>query len=259
MFFALQFRSCMSTSTLQDEAPVALVTGASQRLGAQLAAFLHARGMRVVVHYHHSETAARALCAELEAARAHSTLAIQADLGALDTPARLVSSVASQWGRLDVLINNAAVFRATPLEHTQLDDWDEITSVNLRAPYFLSQAATPWLRMRGGLIVNLADIYAERPRPQFAVYCASKAGLVGLTRALARDLAPDIRVNAIAPGAILWSSEASVAEQQAILARTPLARLGEPADIAHAMGYLLDAPYVTGQVLTVDGGRSIFD
>jgi len=171
----------------------------------------------------------------------------------------MLGQVHSRWGRLDVLINNAAVFRPTPLATSNFDDWQEIIGVNLRAPYFLSRAATPLLRASRGLIVNLADIYAERPRAQFAIYCASKAGLIGMTRALARELAPEIRVNAIAPGAILWSSEASPAEQQAILARTPLARLGEPADIAHAVGYLVDAPYVTGQVLTVDGGRSIFD
>ena len=250
----------MSSSTVADgAAPVALVTGASQRLGAQLATFLHARGMRVGIHYHHSAASARALCARLEALRTNSTLLIEADLAAAESPDRLLGQVHSRWGRLDVLINNAAVFRPTPLATSNFDDWQEIIGVNLRAPYFLSRAATPLLRASRGLIVNLADIYAERPRAQFAIYCASKAGLIGMTRALARELAPEIRVNAIAPGAILWSSEASPAERQAILARTPLARLGEPADIAHAVGYLVDAPYVTGQVLTVDGGRSIFD
>lgn len=242
-----------------DTAPVALVTGASQRLGAQLAISLHARGYRVVVHYHRSEGAARALCARLDAERPDATLAIAADLGAPDAPAQLVAAAAQRWDRLDVLVNNAAVFRPTPLADSGHDDWEAITGVNLRAPYFLAQAALPWLQAHQGLIVNLVDIYAERPRPQFAIYCAAKAGLIGLTRALARELAPTVRVNAIAPGAILWSSEASAAEQQAILARTPLARLGDPQDIARALDYLLDAPYVTGQVLTVDGGRSIFD
>ena len=240
-------------------APVALVTGASQRLGAQLATALHARGMRVVVHYHQSVAAAQALCDKLEAARPASTLQICADLATPTAPAQIINEVQAHWGRLDLLVNNAAVFRATPLATSGLDDWDEITGINLRAPYFLCRAATPLLRQQRGLIVNLADIYADRPRPEYAIYCASKAGLVGLTRALARELAPEIRVNAVAPGAILWTADASLAEQQAILARTPLERLGEPSDIARAVGYLLDAPYVTGQVLTVDGGRSIFD
>ncbi len=239
--------------------PIALVTGASQRLGAQLASSLHARGMRVVVHYHHSVAAARALCDKLEAARPGSTLALCADLATRAAPTQIIDQVQAHWGRLDLLVNNAAVFRATPLATSELDDWDEITGINLRAPYFLCRAAAPLLRAQRGLIVNLADIYADRPRPEYAIYCASKAGLVGLTRALARELAPEIRVNAVAPGAILWTADASLAEQQAILARTPLERLGEPSDIATAVAYLLDAPYVTGQVLTVDGGRSIFD
>ena len=241
------------------DSPIALVTGASQRLGAQLASSLHARGMRVVVHYHHSVAAAQALCDQLEAARPGSTLALCADLATRTAPTQIIDQVQAHWGRLDLLVNNAAIFRATPLATSELDDWDEITGINLRAPYFLCRAAAPLLRAQRGLIVNLADIYADRPRPEYAIYCASKAGLVGLTRALARELAPEIRVNAVAPGAILWTADASLAEQQAILARTPLERLGEPSDIATAVAYLLDAPYVTGQVLTVDGGRSIFD
>lgn len=242
-----------------DSAPVALVTGGSQRLGAHLVAALHARGMRVAVHYHRSDSAARGLCAALDAQRRGATFAVGADLTDPAAPDALVRAVAARWGRMDLLVNNAAVFRPTPLDDSALTDWDEILGVNLRAPYFTARAAAPLLRASRGLIVNLVDIYAERPRTEFAIYCASKAGLVGVTRALARELAPDVRVNAIAPGAILWSSEASEAEQQAILGRTPLARLGEPADIARAVHYLVDAPYVTGQVLTVDGGRSIFD
>lgn len=241
------------------ETPVALVTGASQRLGAHLAAALHARGMCVVVHYHRSVTAARDLCARLEALRPGSTLPVCADLSTQDAPAQIMEQVRSYWGRLDVLINNAAVFRATPLSASSFEDWQEVTGINLRAPYFLSQAATPLLRQRLGLIINLADVYAERPRPHYAIYCASKAGLLGITRALARELAPEIRVNAVAPGAILWSADASLEEQQSVLTRTPLGRIGEPSDIATAVRYLIDAPYVTGQVITVDGGRSIFD
>lgn len=240
-------------------APVALVTGASQRLGAQLATALHQRGLRVVVHYHQSAAAARALCDTLEARRPGTTLLICADLAACAAPEQIIEQIRAHWGQLDILINNAAVFRATPLASSRSDDWDEITGINLRAPYFLCRAASGMLRQQRGLIINLADVYADRPRPQYAIYCASKAGLVGMTRALARELAPEIRVNAVAPGAILWSADASLEEQQSVLARTPLGRLGQPSDIATAVGYLMDAPYVTGQVLTVDGGRSIFD
>lgn len=242
-----------------ETAPVALVTGASQRLGAHIATTLHARGMRVAIHYRQSDTAARALCAELNALRPESALAVKADLAQPQAPAALIGQVTRQWGCLDVLVNNAALFHPTPLADSTLDEWDAMLGVNLRAPYFLAQAALPLLQARGGNLINIVDVYAERPRPGFAIYCAAKAGLVGLTRALARDLAPAIRVNAIAPGAILWSEETTSEDQQRILARTPLARLGDPADISRAVCYLLDAAYVTGQVMNVDGGRSIFD
>lgn len=240
-------------------APVALVTGSSQRLGAHIISTLHGRGMRVVVHYRRSAEAARALCADLEAARPDSTLQVAADLAEPSAPQKIVDAVRERWGRLDVLVNNAALFHPTPLADSTTAQWDEMTGVNLRAPYFLAQAALPLLQVQGGNIINIVDVYAERPKPRFAIYCAAKAGLVGLTRALARELAPAIRVNAIAPGAILWSTETTSADQQTILAKTPLARLGSLEDISRAVCYLLDAPYITGQVMNVDGGRSIFD
>jgi pteridine reductase len=246
-------------SSMPDDLPVALVTGASQRLGATIARALHARGHRVAVHYHRSQAPAHALCAELQSLRADSAGPFAADLADRAACEALVPAVLARWGRLDVLVNNAAVFRATPTSSSAAADWDEIAHVNLRAPYILACAAADALRARDGLIVNLADVYAERPRAGFVLYCVSKAGLVGLTRALAREFAPLIRVNAIAPGAILWSAEAGDAERAAILARTPLARLGAAGDIAGAVCYLLDAPYVTGQVISVDGGRSIYD
>ncbi len=239
--------------------PVALVTGASQRVGAQIVSTLHARGMRVVVHYRHSDDQARALCDALDRTRPGSVMLAAADLTSPDAPQALIDAVRSRWGRLDVLVNNAAVFYPTPLEHSTVADWDALTGANLRAPYFLAQAALPLLQAQGGSIINMVDVYAERPRPNYAIYCATKAGLVALTRALARELAPTIRVNAIAPGAILWSAESTAADQQAILAKTPLATLGRVEDISRAVCYLLDAPFVTGQVMTVDGGRSIAD
>lgn len=242
-----------------ESEPVALVTGSSQRLGAHIVSTLHARGMRVVVHYRHSEAQARALSETLESRRPGSTLLVAADLAAPEAPHEIIDFIRSRWGRLDVLVNNAAMFHPTPLERGTVSDWDEMTGVNLRAPYFLSQAALPLLQATSGSIINLVDVYAERPRPGYAMYCATKAGLVALTRALARELAPTIRVNAIAPGAILWSSESTAGHQHAILAKTPLARLGSVEDISRAVCYLLDAPYVTGQVMNVDGGRSIVD
>ena len=170
-------------------------------------------------------------------------MTVQADLASADAPAALIAAIAARWGRLDVLVNNAAVFRPTPCGETTAADWDEIAGTNLRAPWLLTNAAMPLLSARGGNVINIA----------------AKAGLVGLTRALARELAPAVRVNAVAPGAILWSTETTAADKSAILAKTPLARLGSPDDIAGAVCYLLDASYVTGQVLNIDGGRTIFD
>ncbi len=249
----------MSVPESKDESPVALVTGASQRLGARIARALHARGMRVAVHYHQSAAAAEALAGELERTRTGSAITAQADLASEEAPAALVAAVAARWGRLDVLVNNAAVFRPTPCGETTAADWNEIAGTNLRAPWLLTNAAKPLLAARGGNVINIVDIYAERPRPGFALYCAAKAGLVGLTRALARELAPAVRVNAVAPGAILWSTETTAADKSAIIAKTPLGRLGSPEDIAGAVCYLLDASYVTGQILNIDGGRTIFD
>jgi pteridine reductase len=207
--------------------------------------------MRVAVHYHQSAAAAEVLACELESGRGGSAMTVQADLASADAPAALIAAIAARWGRLDVLVNNAAVFRPTPCGETTAADWDEIAGTNLRAPWLLTNAAMPLLSARGGNVINIVDIYAERPRPGFALYCAAKAGLVGL--------APAVRVNAVAPGAILWSTETTAADKSAILAKTPLARLGSPDDIAGAVCYLLDASYVTGQVLNIDGGRTIFD
>lgn len=249
----------MSLPEIETAAAVALVTGGSQRLGAHTARALHARGFCVAVHYHQSQAAAAQLCEELEKIRPQSTCLVQGDLSTAAAPAAVIATVAARWGRLDVLVNNAAVFRPTPCGDPGMTDWDEIAGTNLRAPWLLANAALPWLKRRGGSIINIVDIYAERPRPGFALYCASKAGLIGLTRALARELAPEVRVNAVAPGAIMWSTETSASDKSAILAKTPLGRLGSPNDIAGAVCYLLDAEYVTGQVLNIDGGRTVFD
>ena len=244
---------------ISEVGPVALITGSSQRLGAQIASTLHARGMRVVVHYRHSEAQARILFEALESKRHGSVLLVAADLASPEAPREIIDMIRSRWGRLDLLVNNAAVFYPTPLEQSTFAQWDEMNVTNLRAPYFLSQAALPLLREQSGSIINIVDVYAERPRPDYAMYCATKAGLVALTRALARELAPTIRVNAIAPGAILWSSDSTAGSQHDVVVKTPLGRLGSVEDISRTVCYLIDAPYVTGQILNVDGGRSIAD
>lgn len=238
---------------------LALITGAAQRIGAAIARCLHAAGMDVVLHYRHSEAAARALQQELEAARAGSTLLVQADL--LDTSklAGLIERIAAERGRLDVLVNNASSFYPTPLGEANEDQWEDLVGTNLKAPFFLAQAAAPLLRESRGLIVNLADIYAERPLKDHPIYSMAKAGNVMMVKALARELGPEVRVNGIAPGAILWpESEMGEEAKQSILARTALRRAGTPEDIAQTLLFLVrDAAYITGQIIAVDGGRNI--
>lgn len=242
-----------------------LVTGAARRIGAAIARHLHGRGCRVAVHYRHSRDDALALQAELEAIRPDSTLLVQADLQDAQAPAHLVSAVTGHFGRLDVLINNASAYFPTALADADLAQWDALFSSNVRAPYFLCQQAAPWLRQAaalpgGGCIVNMADIYAERPLPGYSVYSMAKAALVMMTRALARELGPQVRVNAVAPGNILWSDNPVKAETLAVVReRTALGRQGEPADIVSAVDWLVfGGGYVTGQVLAVDGGRNTF-
>ncbi len=238
---------------------VMLITGAALRLGAAITKCLHDAGYRVVVHYQHSAREAAALVAVLNATRADSAYALAADLRDAASVVALVELAAARWKRLDGLINNAAVFRPTPIGGTTLEDWSHLFDVNLRAPFLLAQSATPWLRQHGGTIVNVTDIYADRPKANHAVYSATKSGLAGLTRALALDLGPAIRVNAVAPGAILWPDMNEPEEQARLLGRTPLGRPGTPGDIAGAVLYCVQAPYVTGQVVAVDGGRGVVD
>lgn len=243
----------------QVERPVALVTGAARRVGAQIARTLHAAGYDLALHYRNSAPAMHALCDEFDAARTNSTLALAADLADDLALPDLVGAAVTRFGRLDVLVNNASAFFPTPVGATTPAQWDELFSANARAPFFLSQLAAPHLRAARGAIVNLADIYAERPLRGHGLYCMAKAALVMLTQSLALDLAPDVRVNAVAPGAVLWPEGGKAeAEQQALLARTPLARAGAPADVAEAVLWLArDARYTTGQVIRVDGGRAL--
>ena len=240
-------------------APVALITGSARRIGAAIARRLHAEGFDLALHYRDSATEMQALATELEAVRANSVLTLQADLSEFDRLPELVARTVGRFGRLDALVNNASTFQPTPLGTVTPAQWDALFASNARAPFFLAQAAAPHLKASQGAIVNLVDIYAERPLRDHPVYCMAKAALVMATRSLALELAPDVRVNAIAPGAILWAeNETSDTRQQAMLARTPLARIGTPAEIAETVRWLLrDATYTTGQVIHVDGGRML--
>jgi pteridine reductase len=237
----------------------ALVTGGAKRLGAAIVRALHARGANVLLHYRGSAGAAQALAAELNARRAGSVELHAADLLDVAALPGIVAAATRAFGRLDVLVNNASTFYPTPVGEITLAQWDDLTGTNLRAPLFLSQAAAPALRDAGGCIVNLVDIHAQRPLKRHPVYCAAKAGLWMLTQSLARELAPEVRVNGVAPGPVMWPDGPMDADVQArILERTALRRIGSPEDVAKAvLFFVADAPYVTGQILPVDGGRTI--
>ena len=237
----------------------ALVTGAAVRIGATIARTLHTAGANVGIHYFRSAAPAAELAANLNAARAGSAIALGADLRDLGALRGLVARLVEHSGRLDILVNNASVFYATPLGSVTEAQWHDVIDSNLKAPLFLSQSALPHLKQTRGTIVNIVDIHAQRPLREHVVYGPAKAGLAMLTRSLAKDLGPEIRVNGVAPGAILWPDE-GVSEklQQTIIRKTSLRRAGEPEDVASAVLFLVrDAPYVTGQIIAVDGGRSV--
>jgi pteridine reductase len=242
------------------ESKVALVTGAARRVGAAIARRLHAAGASVVIHYRGADADAAALEKELNAARAGSAMKVKGDLLAPVAPKALVDAALQRFARLDFLVNNASAFYPTALGQIEAGHWEELMGSNLRAPLFLAQAAAPHLALAAGAIVNIADIHAERPLKGYVVYSLAKAGLVALTRSLALELAPGVRVNAVAPGAIAWPEDGQFAagERERIVASTPLKRTGTPAEIAQAVHFLCTAPFVTGQVLAVDGGRSIY-
>lgn len=241
--------------------PVVLITGGARRIGACIARHLHQLGYKIALHHRNSVQEAKALAADLNQLRANSVITIYGDLNQLNEIQQVVDAAVAHWGRLDGVINNASSFYPTPLGSVTQEQWDDLLNSNLKAPFFIAQAAAKALQISHGCIINIADIYADRPLKDHPVYCAAKAGNVMLTKSLARELAPEVRVNGIAPGAILWpeqNDEQQQNKQQNILDRIPLAREGDPEDIAKAVEFLLaQAPYITGQIITVDGGRSL--
>jgi pteridine reductase len=240
----------------------ALVTGAAKRIGAVIARTLHGAGANVAIHYNRSAAEADELAADLNRLRAKSAFTVAADMRDIAAVQRMAARVLERTGgRLDVLVNNASNFYPTPIGTITLEQWDDLFGSNLKAPLFLSQALVPALRVARGVIVNIVDVHSQRPLRDHPVYGPAKAGLAMLTRSLAKDLGPDVRVNGVSPGAILWPDEGqgmSDALRAAIIKQTALKRAGEPEDIAAAVLFLVrDAPYVTGQILAVDGGRSV--
>ena len=237
---------------------VALITGSARRIGASIAKMLHSNGYNTLIHYNESESEAKQLVEQLNSIRADSAVAVQANLSVLAELATLCEATVSQWGQLDLLVNNASCFY--PTSGFKSDDWDSIMNTNLRAPFYLSQNLAKALKVTSGSIINLVDIYAERPLKGHSIYSISKAGMAMITQTLARELAPDIRVNGVSPGAILWPENESgqATPKEGIISQTPLARCGTPEDICDAVNYLATSPFVTGQIIKVDGGRSLY-
>ncbi len=249
---------------MSSDRKVVLITGAAQRIGEVIARKLHQHGFNIAIHYRNSKEKAESLANELNQARDNSAMCFQANLVDINTVKTLANNVTNKWGRLDALINNASSFYPTSPDTASEDDWHALIDSNLKGPFFLSQSLVPELKKTNGCIVNIVDIYSERPLKSHSIYSIAKAGVAMMTKSLALELAPDIRVNGISPGAILWPDEVATGqtvtdkEKEIALSRIAMKRLGDPADIAKAVTFLLeDAPYVTGQIITVDGGRTL--
>jgi pteridine reductase len=246
-------------SSLQDK--VVLITGGAKRVGASICRLLHASGANLMIHYRSSTGEARALQSELNLQRSNSAAIIQGDLLNLAVLPSLVQETISHFGRLDVLINNASSYYATEIGEIGDDQWEDLIGSNLKAPLFLSQAAAPELRKQHGCIVNITDMHVERPKKGYIVYSMAKAGLVTMTKSLAHELGPDVRVNAVAPGPVMWPEDNPQFDEvyrQRVISQTLLKRIGEGNDVAKAVRFLIeDAPFITGQVIAVDGGRSL--
>lgn len=238
---------------------VILITGGAKRVGAEVCRTLHADGARLIINYNRSADAAQALADELNAQRAGSVVIEQADVLDTSSLSGLIERAVAHWGRLDVLINNASTFYPTPVGEATEAHWDDLIGTNMKAPFFLSQAAAPHLKATGGVIINMVDVYAERPKRFHTVYVMAKAGLAMMTKSLARELGPDVRVNGVAPGVVLWPDQGADPDyQDEVLTRTALQRPGDPGNVARTIRFLIrDVDYVTGQIIAVDGGRSL--
>jgi pteridine reductase len=248
-------------SDSKTNSKVVLITGAGKRVGAAIARHCHSQGMRLAIHYRKSALAADTLCQELNQKQPNTAITLSADLKDIKKLDHLVNKVIMEWGRLDVLINNASSFYPTPFGEITEKDWDDLLGSNLKAPLFLSQTASPYLKKQQGCIINLVDVQGQRPLKKYALYCAAKAGLIMLTKVLAKELGPEVRVNAIAPGIVLWpddEAEFSLAVREKIIARSVLKRAGTPLDIAETVVFLIkQANYMTGQIIAIDGGLSL--
>ncbi|MGI1680161.1 MAG: pteridine reductase [Cellvibrionaceae bacterium] len=245
----------------KDSNKVVLITGAAKRIGATISKKMHEAGFNIVIHCHHSINEANDLAGELNHKRKKSATVITANLLEIDQVKSLAQKSISHWGKLDALINNASSFYPTPIGDITEENFDDLIGTNLKAPFFLSQACAEALKQQNGCIINIADIHGERPLSGYPVYCSAKAGNIMLTKSLAKELAPHVRVNSVAPGAILWpnaQAELSDEAKEIIIDRTALNRIGEPDDIATTIKFLItEAPYITGQILAVDGGRNL--
>ena len=254
-----KLKSELKNNSLKNK--VVLITGGAKRVGAAICRLLHAEGAQLMVHYRSSAFEARALQTELNLARPNSVEIIQGDLLDMSVPPKLINKTVKHFGQLDVLINNASSYYSTELGKIDEDNWQDLMGSNLKAPLFLSQAAAPELRKNNGCIVNITDMHIERPKKGYIVYSVSKAGLVTLTKSLAHELSPDVRVNAVAPGPVLWPEDNPQFDEvyrQRVISQTLLKRIGEGNDVAKAVKFLIaDAPFITGHVLAVDGGRSL--
>lgn len=243
---------------MSDIKKIALITGGAKRIGAEITKTLHSEGFNVVIHYRQSAQAALALAEALNSTRAHSAYTVQADLLSVQQIEQMMGQVIAHTGRLDLLINNASSFYPTPLDVTTESQWDDLVGSNFKAPFFVSQAAFSYLRKEQGSIVNMVDIYAESALPGYAVYRSAKAALYTLTESLALEMAPEVRVNGVSPGVILWPEHLPVETQSEVLKKIPMQKKGTPLDIAQTVLFLATrAPYITGQVIAVDGGKGL--
>ncbi len=243
----------------QNTQPVALVTGAAQRIGAGICTTLHAAGFNIIIHYRSSSDPAEALANQLNQQRNHSAHCIKADLTQSADVQALAQAAEKHWGHIDALINNASTFYPTPLNQSTEEDWNALFNSNVKGPFFLSQALTPTLSQRNGCIVNLVDIHSEKPMTEHTIYSMAKASVAMMTKTLAKEMAPAVRVNGVSPGAILWPEQALAPDNQSsILNKIPMQKIGDVSDIAKTVAFLVkDAPYITGQIIAVDGGRSL--